>query len=120
MTDFYQRIVAAQPTHLGPGSLSSLGETIRRCNSSGYHALGNDYLVIDPRDWPTQFTVPQIVRICHRNYGVGSDGILWGAAAGPRWRSVCAAHLQSGWQRSTEKREMDCASSAVTCLIVDW
>ncbi len=43
-----------------------------------YHALGNDYLVIDPRDWPTQFTVPQIVRICHRNYGVGSDGILWG------------------------------------------
>ena len=43
-----------------------------------YHALGNDYLVIDPRDWPTQFTVPQIVRICHRNFGIGSDGILWG------------------------------------------
>jgi len=43
-----------------------------------YHALGNDYLVIDPRDWPAQFTVAQIVRICHRNFGVGSDGILWG------------------------------------------
>lgn len=45
---------------------------------SKYHALGNDYLVIDPRDCPEQFTTAQIVRICHRNYGVGSDGILWG------------------------------------------
>jgi len=43
-----------------------------------YHALGNDYLVIDPADWPAQFTPAQIVRICHRNYGIGSDGILWG------------------------------------------
>ncbi|MBL8311607.1 MAG: diaminopimelate epimerase [Burkholderiales bacterium] len=47
-----------------------------------YHALGNDYLVIDPRDWPTEFTPPQIARICHRNYGVGSDGILWGPLPG--------------------------------------
>ncbi len=43
-----------------------------------YHALGNDYLVIDPRDWPAPFTPAQIVRICHRNFGIGSDGILWG------------------------------------------
>ncbi len=43
-----------------------------------YHALGNDYIVIDPRqneDTPTLF---QIQCICHRNFGVGSDGILWG------------------------------------------
>lgn len=45
---------------------------------SKYHALGNDYLVIDPRDWPEAFTTAQIERICHRNFGVGSDGILWG------------------------------------------
>ena len=86
MTDFYQRIVAARPTHLGgPGSLSSLvrqsGDAI-----SWYHALGNDYLVIDPRDWPTQFTVPQIVRICHRNLWNRLRRHFVGAAAGPRWR----------------------------------
>ena len=43
-----------------------------------YHALGNDYLVIDPLDWPSPLTQLQIKVICHRNYGVGSDGILLG------------------------------------------
>jgi diaminopimelate epimerase len=45
-----------------------------------YHALGNDYLVLDPADYPA-WTAPgrdQIRVICHRNFGVGSDGILWG------------------------------------------
>jgi diaminopimelate epimerase len=45
---------------------------------SKYHALGNDYLVLDPRHWPLEFSPAEIVRICHRNYGIGSDGILWG------------------------------------------
>ena len=45
---------------------------------SKYHALGNDYLVIDPADAGAALTSAQIVRICHRNYGLGSDGILWG------------------------------------------
>ena len=43
-----------------------------------YHALGNDYLVIDPEDWPSPLTPLQIKVICHRNFGVGSDGILLG------------------------------------------
>lgn len=45
---------------------------------SKYHALGNDYLVIDPKYWPDEFSAGEIVRICHRNFGIGSDGILWG------------------------------------------
>lgn len=45
---------------------------------SKYHALGNDYLVIDPKHHPSAFAVAEIIRICHRNFGVGSDGILWG------------------------------------------
>ena len=45
---------------------------------SKYHALGNDYLVIDPAHRATEFTTAEIVRICHRNFGIGSDGILWG------------------------------------------
>jgi len=45
-----------------------------------YHALGNDYLVMDPADFPglSAPTVGQIRVICHRNFGAGSDGILWG------------------------------------------
>jgi diaminopimelate epimerase len=46
-----------------------------------YHALGNDYIVLDPRDfpgWQPAPTVDQIRVVCHRNFGVGSDGILWG------------------------------------------
>jgi diaminopimelate epimerase len=45
-----------------------------------YHALGNDYIVLDPADYPS-WKAPdhaQIRVICHRNFGVGSDGILWG------------------------------------------
>jgi diaminopimelate epimerase len=45
-----------------------------------YHALGNDYIVLDPADFPgwTAPTSDQIRVICHRNFGIGSDGILWG------------------------------------------
>jgi diaminopimelate epimerase len=40
------------------------------------HGLGNDYVVLrqDEIDFP--FTPPAVRRICHRNWGVGSDGIL--------------------------------------------
>jgi diaminopimelate epimerase len=45
-----------------------------------YHALGNDYIVLDPADYPTwpQPGKAEVRVICHRNFGVGSDGILWG------------------------------------------
>lgn len=43
-----------------------------------YHALGNDYIVLDPDEVGNQLTSYQIRIICHRNYGVGSDGILLG------------------------------------------
>ncbi|MBM3839615.1 MAG: diaminopimelate epimerase [Verrucomicrobia bacterium] len=45
---------------------------------SKYHALGNDYLVIHPKDLAAELTTRQIQLICHRNFGVGSDGILLG------------------------------------------
>jgi diaminopimelate epimerase len=43
-----------------------------------YHALGNDYLVLDPKSFAGALSPEKIQRICHRNFGVGSDGILWG------------------------------------------
>lgn len=43
-----------------------------------YQALGNDYIVIDAADGAA-LTAAQVRRICDRNFGVGSDGILLGA-----------------------------------------
>ena len=46
-----------------------------------YHGLGNDYLVINPEEFDRELTREEIRRVCHRNYGIGSDGILWGPLA---------------------------------------
>ncbi|HTV19702.1 MAG TPA: diaminopimelate epimerase [Polyangiaceae bacterium] len=46
-----------------------------------YHALGNDYLVMDAAAFGPAQVHALAPRICHRNYGVGSDGILLGAPA---------------------------------------
>jgi len=68
-----------------------------------YHALGNDYLVLNPADFPAQAdsacklrdgpagndrtpskwgaappSEAEVRLLCHRHYGLGSDGILWG------------------------------------------
>ena len=43
-----------------------------------YHALGNDYIVINPADPSGSLGISQVRLICHRNYGIGSDGILLG------------------------------------------
>ena len=51
---------------------------------SKYHALGNDYIVIDPIDIGQNLNPDQIRLICHRNYGVGSDGILFGPSHSER------------------------------------
>ncbi|MCL6552447.1 MAG: diaminopimelate epimerase [Firmicutes bacterium] len=40
------------------------------------HALGNDYLVLDPAALTFALTPAVIRRLCHRHLGVGSDGIL--------------------------------------------
>ncbi len=45
-----------------------------------YHGLGNDYLVIDPNVRDFAMTAANIRLICDRNFGVGSDGILYGPA----------------------------------------
>jgi len=43
-----------------------------------YHALGNDYIVMDQKDLSAPLSIEQVKIICHRNFGVGSDGILLG------------------------------------------
>jgi len=48
-----------------------------------YHALGNDYIVLNPAEAGDCLTTDSIRLICHRNYGVGSDGILLGPFEDP-------------------------------------
>ncbi len=43
-----------------------------------YHALGNDYVVLNPNNTHFKLTIDIIKLICHRNLGIGSDGILYG------------------------------------------
>jgi diaminopimelate epimerase len=40
------------------------------------HGLGNDYIVVEQSALPAALTERAIVRVCDRNWGVGSDGIL--------------------------------------------
>ena len=47
-------------------------------NFSKYHAIGNDYIVIHQGEFAGDPGRDVIRTICHRNYGVGSDGILLG------------------------------------------
>lgn len=46
-----------------------------------YHALGNDYLVIDPEEFDGPLNEKAIRALCDRNHGIGSDGILYGPLA---------------------------------------
>lgn len=56
-----------------------------------YHALGNDYIVIDPANLPAPLTTAQVKTLCHRNFGVGSDGILLGPL--PASNARCALKI---------------------------
>lgn len=43
-----------------------------------YHSLGNDYIIIDPKD-SCQFDISKLVRaVCDRHHGIGADGVLLG------------------------------------------
>ncbi len=66
-----------------------------------YHALGNDYIVLDPEDLPSPLTVEQVRTICHRNFGVGSDGILLGPL--PAKDAKCALKIYNPDGSEAEK-----------------
>ena len=40
------------------------------------HGLGNDYIVIDEKKINFKLNKRAVKRICDRNYGIGSDGLL--------------------------------------------
>jgi diaminopimelate epimerase len=51
---------------------------MRKMRFAKYHALGNDYIIVDPGSVVGELSADVVRRICDRNYGVGSDGLLLG------------------------------------------
>ncbi|MBR1626740.1 MAG: diaminopimelate epimerase [Bacteroidales bacterium] len=41
-----------------------------------YHGAGNDFIIFDGRKSTLDLTVPQIIKLCNRHYGIGADGIM--------------------------------------------
>jgi diaminopimelate epimerase len=68
---------------------------------SKYHAIGNDYIVIDPKNLPSPLTTEQVRIICHRNFGIGSDGILLGPL--PAENAKCALRIYNPDGSEAEK-----------------
>ena len=51
---------------------------------SKYHGLGNDFILIDDRDKTEPSLTPeQSARLCHRNFGIGADGVIFALQAPP-------------------------------------
>lgn len=41
-----------------------------------YNGLGNDFIIADNRDNTKSFSTEDIVRLCHRFFGIGADGLI--------------------------------------------
>lgn len=104
-----------------------------------YHALGNDYIVIPQSEVAGALTPALARRICHRNYGVGSDGILLhlNDAAGDRFElrifnpdgseseksgnglRIFARYLWDRQRVGHESFEVSTPGGIVTCMVGD-
>ncbi|GKY91321.1 hypothetical protein MPSEU_000104300 [Mayamaea pseudoterrestris] len=59
-------------------SSSSLYSTEETVAFSKYHGLGNDFILIDNRQQSDPSLSPQqAAHMCHRNFGVGGDGVIF-------------------------------------------
>jgi diaminopimelate epimerase len=64
-----------------------------------YHGTGNDFIIIDERDYRFKLTKQQITLLCNRNFGIGADGLmLLQDAAGFQFRMI---YYNSDGQEST-------------------
>ena len=66
-----------------------------------YHALGNDYLVLDPAQVPAPPSAAQIRLVCRRHQGIGADGVLWGPL--PSQRATFALRIYNPDGSEAEK-----------------
>jgi len=43
-----------------------------------YHVLGNTYIIVDAAENATPLSIEFVKRICHKEYGAGADGLIYG------------------------------------------
>lgn len=49
---------------------------LRRGEFAKYHALGNDYIVVDEASFGARMTAARVRALCDRHTGIGGDGVL--------------------------------------------
>ncbi|KAL7561157.1 hypothetical protein ACA910_011979 [Epithemia clementina (nom. ined.)] len=65
-------------------SSSSPSSTTKTIAFGKYHGLGNDFILIDNRDQTEPCLTPeQAMQWCHRNFGIGADGVIFALTAPP-------------------------------------
>jgi len=50
--------------------------TLALTNFNKYHGAGNDFIIIDDREEKFVIDSSRIAELCHRQYGIGSDGLI--------------------------------------------
>lgn len=69
---------ASSTTSLLANSGVGGGVPHRMISFSKYEGLGNDFILIDDRDKTEPSLTPeQSARLCHRNFGIGADGVIF-------------------------------------------
>ena len=71
--------VPKQPTAINPGLMAfvfGLGFAAMLLEFTKMNGAGNDFILFDNRDRKISLTTEQIVHLCHRQRGIGADGIM--------------------------------------------
>jgi diaminopimelate epimerase len=83
-----------------------------------YHALGNDYLFVNSAE--EAFPEPEFVKqICHRNFGIGADGILHGGISNGEFcvsiinPDASVAEISGNGVRIFARAMLDCGHVAI-------
>ncbi len=77
---------------------------------SKYHGLGNDFILLDSKNLPTQCTSESVQALCHRNYGIGADGVLI------REPSSVASHRMALWNANGSRAEI--SGNGLRCFVL--
>lgn len=78
---------------------------------SKYHGLGNDFLLFDGHGIsPEQFTPERVRKVCHRQTGVGADGVLL------RTNSDLAVHRMWLWNADGSPAEI--SGNGLRCFVL--
>ena len=65
-----------QPHHHAGIRALNQPESVTKIHFYKYQATGNDFVVIDNRAGKLSVSKEQVVKVCHRQFGIGADGLM--------------------------------------------